>query len=218
MKKLILFIFILCPVLLIAQDSTGKRKASGKAEKKEERRQRVNDMMKQAEEGVLIYSKQTLFGMQFRSNGYGAYFELGRSKSNRRTNIYRFDFTEIKHPKEDKEPNAGIIFGNPYIFAKKNYFYQATLGLVSNTFQDRKEIRKCNGVAVSAVYNGGLALGLLRPYYIEVDDQGESRLIKYSQADSLLFVGSSILGGSGFGKGWIKSASTRRFCQSCPSF
>jgi hypothetical protein len=118
-KKLILFIFILCPVLLIAQDSTGKRKASGKAEKKEERRQRVNDMMKQAEEGVLIYSKQTLFGMQFRSNGYGAYFELGRSKSNRRTNIYRFDFTEIKHPKEDKEPNAGIIFGNPYIFAKR---------------------------------------------------------------------------------------------------
>jgi len=199
-KKLILFIFILCPVLLIAQDSTGKRKASGKAEKKEERRQRVNDMMKQAEEGVLIYSKQTLFGMQFRSNGYGAYFELGRSKSNRRTNIYRFDFTEIKHPKEDKEPNAGIIFGNPYIFAKKNYFYQATLGFGQQYILGQKGNK--NGVAVSAVYNGGLALGLLRPYYIEVDDQGESRLIKYSQADSLLFVGSSILGGSGFGKGW----------------
>ncbi|MBK6827773.1 MAG: hypothetical protein IPG86_13330 [Chitinophagaceae bacterium] len=207
MKKLILFIFILCPVLLIAQDSTGKRKASGKAEKKEERRQRVNDMMKQAEEGVLIYSKQTLFGMQFRSNGYGAYFELGRSKSNRRTNIYRFDFTEIKHPKEDKQPNAGIIFGNPYIFAKKNYFYQATFGFGQQYILGQKGNK--NGVAVSAVYNGGLALGLLRPYYTQVDDQGEPRLIKDSPADSLLFVGSSILGGSGFGKAGTKSVSNQ---------
>lgn len=203
-KKLILSLSLLLPVLVFAQDSTAKRKPSGKADKKEERRQKVNDMMKQAEEGVLVYNKQNLFGIQLRTNGYGAFYELGRSKTNRRTNIYRVDFTEIKHPKEDKQPNAGIFFGNPYIYAKKNYFYQLTLGFGQQYILGQKGNK--NGVAVSAVYNAGLALGLLRPYYIEVDDQGESRLIKYSQTDSLLFVGPTIIGGGGFGKGWSETS------------
>lgn len=201
MKKLSITLLLLAPVMFMAaQDSTSKKKPSTKEDKKEERRQRVNEMMKQAEEGVLVYSRQTLFGLQFRTNGYGAFFELGRAKSNRRTNIYRLDFTEIKHQKEDKQPNAGIIFGNPYIYAKKNYFYQLTLGFGQQYILGQKGNK--NGVAVSAVYNAGLALGLLRPYYIQVDDGGELRTIKYSQEDSLLFTGTGIQGGAGFGKGW----------------
>lgn len=158
--------------------------------------------MKQAEEGVLVYSKQNLFGIQFRTNGYGAFYELGRMKTNRKTNIYRVDLTEIKHPKEDKQPNAGLIFGNPFIYAKTNYFYQLTLGFGQQYILGQKGNK--NGVAVSAVYNGGLALGMLRPYYIEVEDPNtnESRIIKYSQADSSLFLSTKIIGGAGFGKGW----------------
>lgn len=199
-KKLILTIILVAPLLASAQDKTPKKKASSKEDKKEEKRQRINELMKQSEEGVLVYSKQSIFGIQFRTNGYGAFYELGRSKSTRKTNIYRVDFTEIKHPKEDKQPNAGFFIGNPFIYAKRNYFYQLTLGFGQQYILGQKGNK--NGVAVSAVYNGGLALGMLRPYYIEVDDAGESRLIKYSEADSSLFVGSSILGGAGFGKGW----------------
>jgi len=203
-KKLTITLLLLAPVLWVsAQDTTSKKKPATKADKKEERRQRINEMMKQAEEGVLVYSRQNLFGLQFRTNGYGGFLELGRMKTNRRTNIYRADFTEIKHQKEDKQPNAGFIFGNPYIYAKKNYFYQLTLGFGQQYILGQKGNK--NGVAVSAIYNGGLALGLLRPYYIEVKDPvrpGETKVIKYSSADSSLFVGPTIHGGAGFGKGW----------------
>lgn len=203
MKKLSLTLLLLLPVLFIAaQDTSSKKKPSTKPDKKEDRRQRVNELMKQAEEGVLVYNKQNVFGLQFRSNGYGAFYELGRMKTNRKTNIYRIDILETKHPKEDKQPNAGLLFGNPFIYAKINYFYPVTLGFGQQYILGQKGNK--NGVAVSAVYNAGLAIGLLRPYYLEVEDPTtfESRVIKYSKEDSSLFLSNKIIGGAGFGKGW----------------
>lgn len=181
---------------LLAQDTKPKN------EKKEARRKKVNELMKQAEEGVLIYNRQSIFGLQFRTNGYGAFFELGRMKSNRRTNIYRIDLTEIKHIKEEKLQNGGIFFGNPFIYGKINNFYQVTLGFGQQYILGQKGNK--NGVAVSAIYNGGLAIGLLKPYYLEVEDPvtGQNRTIKYSVADSSLFLGPTIIGNGGFGKGW----------------
>jgi len=186
---------------LQAQDSTDKKRLS-KTEKKEAKRQHINTMIRQAEEGVLVYSKQSIFGLQLRTNGYGGFYEFGKMKTNRKTNIYRLDITEIKHPKEEKLPSGGAFFGNPYIYGKRNYFYQVTIGFGQQYILGQKGNK--NGVAISAVYSAGLAIGLLRPYYVEVIDPNtnESRTIKYSKEDSLLFLGNSIVGGGGFGKGW----------------
>jgi hypothetical protein len=204
-KKLTLTLLLATIVMVAsAQDSTAK-KSGGKNDKKEAKREKVNQMIRQAEEGVLVYSKQSIFGLQFRSNGYGAFFELGRMKSNRKTNIYRIDITEIKHQKEEKTQVGGngfVFFGNPFIYGKINNFYQVTLGFGQQYILGQKGNK--NGVAVSAVYNGGVALGLLRPYYLEVQDPstGDNRTIKYSAEDSALFLGPTIVGGGGLGKGW----------------
>jgi hypothetical protein len=158
-------------------------------------------MVRQDEEGVLVYSKQSIFGVELRTHGYGVFYELGRMKSNRTTTIYRLDFTETKHPKEDKLPNGGLSIGNPYIYGKLNNFYQFHLGFGQQRILGQKGNK--NGVAVSATYGGGLLAGLLRPYYLEVDDNsGGTKIIKYSQEDSALFVGGFIYGGGGLGKGW----------------
>lgn len=207
MKKL--SITVLLATILIgssAQDSTGKKDV--KNDKKENRRQKISNLIRQAEEGVLVYRKQNILGIQLRSNGYGAYYEMGRMKTNRKTNIYRLDITEIKHPKEEKQTEGGvtgggsIIFGNPYIYGKINNFYQVSLGFGQQYILGQKGNK--NGVAVSAVYSGGLVLGLLRPYYVEVKDPsgGDNLLIKYSQKDSALFLGPGIVGGGGLRKGW----------------
>ena len=130
MKNLSLLLFFAFFVISVsAQDTTTRR--TGKENKKEARRQKVNNLIRQAEEGVLVYQKQSIFGFQARTNGYGFFYELGRMKTNRKTNIYRIDITEIKHQKEDKVQNAAngfIFFGNPYIYGKVNNFYQVTLG------------------------------------------------------------------------------------------
>jgi len=181
---------------LFAQDSTKKN------EKKEARRQKISSLIKQDEEGILVYKRQTIVGGQFRTNGYGGFIELGRMKTVRKTNIYRLDITEIKHAKEEKLPNGGIVFGNPFIYGKLNNFYQATLGFGQQYILGQKGNK--NGVAVTAVYSAGLALGLLRPYYLEVQDPngGENLIIKYSVKDSSLFLGNTIIGGAGISKGW----------------
>jgi hypothetical protein len=173
-----------------------------KEERKEQRREKINALIRQSEEGVLIYRKQTIFGIQGRTNGYGLLFELGRQQTQRRTTVYRIDLTEIKHQKEEKLPSGGtLVFGNPYIYGKRNNFYQLTLGFGQQYMLGQKGNK--NGVAVSAVFTGGLALGLLRPYYVEVEDgNGEVRTIKYSEEDKDLFLGNTIIGGGGLGKGW----------------
>jgi hypothetical protein len=182
-------------------DSTGTSHGK-KNEKKDARRQKINNLIRQAEEGILVYRKQAIFGIQLKTNGYGGYFELGRMKTTRKTNIYRLDITEIKNQKEEKLPNGSIVFGNPFIYGKINNFYQATLGFGQQHILGQKGNK--NGVAVSAVYSGGLSIGLLRPYYLEVQNPngGENLIIKYSKKDSSLFLGNTIVGGGGFGKGW----------------
>lgn len=184
-----------------AQEKEDKK--DSKEERKEARREKIEQLMRQAEEGALIYSKQSIFGVQVRTNGYGLFYELGRLKTNRKTNIYRIDITEIKNIKEEKSQNGvnGFIFlGNPYIYGKINNFYQVTLGFGQQYILGQKGNK--NGVSVSVIYNGGLAIGLLRPYYIEVEDVSGSRTIKYEDDKDLFLNRPLIIGGGGLGKGW----------------
>ncbi|MGZ8557893.1 MAG: hypothetical protein ACXWWC_06160, partial [Chitinophagaceae bacterium] len=88
---------------------------------------------------------------------------------------------------------------------KINNFYPITLGFGQQHILGQKGNK--NGVAVTAVYNAGLSIGLLRPYYLNVEDPdpatGGERAIKYSGADTTLFLDqSAIISGGGFGKGW----------------
>jgi hypothetical protein len=185
-------------ILAIAQPG-GREKRN---DKKEERREKINTLMKQAEEGILVFRKQSIFGLQLRTNGYGGFYESGKMKTNRKTNIYRIDITEVKDPREEKLPAGGVIFGNPYIFGKVNNFYQVTLGFGQQYILGQKGNK--NGVAVSAIYNGGLALGLQRPYFVEAEDPltGQSKFIKYEDDNALFLDAASIIGGGGLGKGW----------------
>ncbi len=203
MKKLFLIVIIAAAATSTsAQDSTLSRREQ-KNDRKEARRQKINNLIRQSEEGILVYRKQSIFGIQGRTNGYGVFYELGKMKSNRKTNIYRIDITETKNSKEEKMTNAASFFGNPLIYGKINYFYPVTLGFGQQYILGQKGNK--NGVAVSILYNGGLAVGLLRPYYIDVRDPVDQtdRTIKYSQADSALFFNlGQIHGNAGFGKGW----------------
>lgn len=103
MKKLLISALLLTTVATVtqAQDSTSRRELS-KKEKKEEKRRRINAIIKQEEEGNLAYFKQNSFGIQLRTNGWGFFYELGKRRTPRFTNTYSIEFSEIKHPKEER--------------------------------------------------------------------------------------------------------------------
>jgi hypothetical protein len=198
-KLLFLAVITTITVTTFAQDSTAIRRNS-KQDKRREKREKINTMIRQDEEGILNYHKQSIFGIQLRTMGYGLLYEIGRMKTTRKTTIYGIELSEIKNSKEDRLPKGTFTFGNPYIYGKVNNFYQFKIGIGQQYLLGEKGNK--NGVSVSAVYGGGLSLGLLRPYYLEVQDQaGNVQTIKYDQ-DSTLFLHGLIVGGGGLGKGW----------------
>lgn len=191
-KPFLLLACALSSLFSFAQDTTRNEPS--------EKKQRINAQAKQEEEGILTYRRQNIFAFQLRTNGYGMYFEHGRSKSPRLTNLYLVELSETKHPKEEKEPSGDGFLSSTFVYGKANNFYQAKLGFGQQYILGQKGNK--NGIAVMAVYQGGLSLGLLRPYYVLGVVGNKEKDIKYESADSIDFLTGQILGASGLSKGW----------------
>ncbi len=199
MKKL-LFILLAFTISagVFAQDKENRKKA-----KKEEKRKKVDALIKQEEEGVIAYKKQTVYGLKLNTDGYGAFLEIGRAKSIRKTMLYQLEISERKHNKEDKQTNP-FSPSFPFIYGKLNFFYPVKIGAQLQWLLGNKSNK--NGVSVSGNVGGGISLGLLRPYEVEVDKNGTRTYVKYDSPDSLLFVNSYnpslATAGPGLGTGW----------------
>lgn len=203
MKKIVLLILITVPFIVFAQSN----KPLSRKEKAAEKKGKINQLIKQEEEGALIYQKQGAFGIKLNTDGYGFFYEHGRYKTITKTNIWWMEFGEHKSPKQEKQSqpltNGIVLFsGTPYVYGKQNNFYYFKLGFGSQVLIGGKGNK--NGVAVSAIYGGGLSLGMLKPYYIQIQDPvtGKEIDIKYNNNDSLFLNDAIIFGGSSFGKGF----------------
>jgi hypothetical protein len=204
-NRLILICCVLISVTAFTQDSTGSRKIS-KNEKQEARKKQIDDIIKKEAEGQLVYSKQNTFSIKLNSNGWGLFYERGRFINVNKTFLWWAELSEIKSPKEEKNTRIdgfGFALGNPYIYGKINTVFSLRAGLGQQRLIGGKGNR--NGVAVSAIYGGGLTAGLIKPYYLNVisdPSTGEISDIKYQgPGDSTFLDPFLILGGSGFGKG-----------------
>lgn len=198
-------IFFICLAIIVALPSFAQKT---KKERRDERKQRINELIKQEEEGVIAYHKQTAFGIKLNTDGYGAFLEFGRAKSIQKALLFQLEISERKHPKEEKQTNPAVPTA-PFIFGKVNYFYPVKLGVQQQILLGNKINR--NGVSVTGNIGGGISLGLLRPYFLEVNDltNGNRKFIRYESSDSSTFVDPGELtslqvAGSGLGKGWSK--------------
>jgi hypothetical protein len=208
-QKLILLIFFSSAALFsFSQTNPGNRPLT-KEQKKQEHQKHLNDLMKQYEEGSLVYAKQSAFGFKLNTDGWGVFYEHGKYKTITKTNLWWIEFGERKSQKEEKVTTGQdigqgfILVGNPYIFGKENNFYYLKAGFGQQYLIGGKGNK--NGVAVSAVYGGGLSLGYLKPYYVNVQDPstGNTADIKYSDSTRTKFLDPNIITGSaGFTKGF----------------
>jgi len=178
--------------------------------KKAEKRARINQLIKQEEEGALIFMKQSAFGLKLSTDGWGVSYEKGKYKTVTKTNLWWAELGEHKHPKEESIPSEsnsqGFIFVSNYIYGKVNNFYYLKAGFGQQKLIGGKGNK--NGVAVSGIYGGGISLGFLKPYYLEINNRLASRreTIKYTTENEDMFLNLlapdvEIIGKSGIFKG-----------------
>jgi hypothetical protein len=190
-KSIIIFIAIFISFHSFGQET--------KKTRQEQKRARVDEIIKQEEEGVITYRKSFSFGAKLTTDGYGVFFELGRASSVKKALLYQLEISERKHIKEEKQSS---IYSNtiPFIYGKENFFYPVKFGVQQQVLLGNKSNK--NGVAVTGNYGGGVTAALLRPYYVQVQNGNGVTYIKYNSPDSALFLGGNIFGGPDFGKGW----------------
>lgn len=203
----LLFIALL-PTLASSQ-ATRDDKRAAKAEKKAKKMEEVNKMIRAEEEGSIVYNKEWTMGLRLYNDGWGGFYQKGTMKTVTKTNWWSLELGERKHPKEEKlskVDNSGFFFGNPLVYGKQNVFLFSKVGFGQQLLLGGKGNK--NGVAVSALYGGGLSLGLLKPYYINVEDPltGISSAIRFkgdnSRTDTLFLDPGAVQSTAGFFKGF----------------
>lgn len=201
MKKIVLF--LLAGTLASttwAQDNPTPKSPTAKKDRQAARKEKINNLIKQEEEGEIIFNRQSAFGIKLNTDGYGISYEIGRWKSPRVANIFSIEINEKKHKKEKRTSLLNGFNFNSVIYGKLNNFYQVKLGAGQQRIIGGKGNK--NGVAVMAIYNGGISIGLQKPYYVDVIDNAQQRYRKtYPEiTDS----GYYEQGASGFTVGWNK--------------
>ena len=147
-------------------------------------------------------------GFRLNTDGWSAYSDIGRVKAldTRRSDmfykvrIWQVELTEKKDPTEDKstsEIGAASSGSSKYIYGKINNFYALKLGLGFR----RMIAGKPDPGAVSIHWLNliGVSLGMLKPYYLNVYNDGA---IKYTPSTESDFLNQQLIeGNAGFSKG-----------------
>lgn len=200
MKQLFIIMLFIAPICTIAQQ-TQSRKV-----RQTERREKINQLIKQEEEGALIFDKQKVYGIKLPTDGFSIFYEKGKYKTTTKTNIWWMELGEKKERKQERQSVAltngqAVFLGNSYVYGKENNFYQFKLGFGQQRLIGGKGNK--NGVAVSAIYGGGISAGFMKPYYVQIQDNTNSLKDISYKTDSTNFLDPDvILGGSGFTRGF----------------
>jgi hypothetical protein len=202
-KKLVLsIVVVLIACIVWAQDNPTPKSPTARKDKKAAKREEVARLLKLEEEGEIIFNKQSIFGLKLATDGYGLSYEWGRFKSNRVATIFQIELNEKKHPKEKRTSYAvGAFNVNSVIYGKTNNFYQLKMSVGQQRIIGGKGNK--NGVGVMAVYTGGVSVGFVKPYYVDVVNLNtDERLRKTYPTISDSSKVYEEIGAAGFTVGW----------------
>lgn len=204
MKKIfIVATFSIIAITIQAQNNPSSRPPASKDDRKSEKRQRINALLKLEEEGDPAFKKQSIFGIKLSTDGYGLSYEKGKYKTPRKTLLFQFELNEKKNRKEEKTatgPQNIIGQSNSVVWGKVNNFYQFKMGLGQQFLIGGKANK--SGVSVSAIYAGGVSIGMAKPYLINVVENPSNQNSPVVRKKFTDTTGGLVLGASGFTYGW----------------
>jgi hypothetical protein len=161
----------------------------------------------------ILYDQEWSANFRLITRGYGLEFNWGEIETYYKTKIYSFNLDFFKHPKESRQNRRPSVYNSiarPFIFGKQNSFFSIKAGRGQKRYFSEKAKRR--GLAIGITYQGGIALGFEKPYYLEVINDGNPNRnptidIKYDEATADEFLDlARIEGSSGFFKGLSESS------------
>ncbi len=200
--KNVLFLFFLALITLpaLAQQSGSSTPAS--LSTTSSKKQRMNQMLKMEEEGDLIFDHYSVFGFKMSTNGYGLSYEHGKFINNRKTRTLTFEWNEVKDQKDHKEAVSNDGYTYNYVsVGRLNNFYELKVSYGQQMLLGGKGNK--NGVSVTYLYSGGLSVGMLKRYVLDVlPDQ--TSLYTIQATYPTIFDSSSyrVVNAVGLGGGW----------------
>lgn len=131
--------------------------------------------------------KEFSVGIRLNTDGWSLFADKGWVKSDEKESdkfydlrFVQLEFSEHKHPKEIKGSNRGPTYTDkprPYKFGKINNFYALKLGYGNRKMLAGKP--DPGTVSIHWVYAGGLSIGFLKPYYLDVYQSNGTQQLKY---------------------------------------
>ena len=161
----------------------------------------------------IIYRNEVTGKATLHTNGFSIAYCSGKIRTYYKTTYYHIEAGYLRDAREQKQNrNIPISFNKvsqSFKFGKQNYFYNLRAGKGAKVLLTDKARRQ--GVSIGYNYEGGISLGILRPYYLELvynyEEDGryynELRTEKYTPENADKFLNfNSIFSGASGGKGW----------------
>ena len=160
----------------------------------------------------ILYKSERMVDIQLHTNGFALSYKWGKIRKYYLTRYYQIGIGTLKHPKEYRQPvnfqssNFLLKSSSAFVFGKQNNLLVMRFGMGEKRYFSEKALRK--GVAVGISYEGGLSLGMLKPYYLNLsrtEPSGDQTIVaeKYSEENHDIFLDvNSIYGSASFFKGF----------------
>lgn len=141
------------------------------------------------------YKHEASGGVRVQTNGFSVFAEYGWIRDIKRTRLLQLEYSYYidYRQKRQKSPLTG---GRDYVYGLQNRFHVIRVAYgFKRTIADKADR---NGVRLSAVFFGGFSLGLLKPYYLNIVQGGDSlapQVVpeRYSEATASRFLDRNVI-------------------------
>lgn len=118
----------------------------------------------------LLFKEERSYQLALHTNGFHIGYRKGEIKKYYLTNFYHVEFGNIRHPREFRQSLRSqtllrsLTNVSGYTYGKQNAL-MALRAMAGQTYYLGEKAKR-RGVAVGLSYQGGAALGVLKPYYL----------------------------------------------------
>lgn len=122
--------------------------------------------VEESKSASVLLRKEINFGIILHTEGFGVNYTFSKNKTISNRILYEIDFVSMKNPKQTSISSA--IADGTYIYGKENSFFILRGGIGRYGILYSKD--NSQAIEVRMITSVGISLGILKPYYLEIQD------------------------------------------------